>query len=104
MNKQYYIYIMSNKKNGTLYVGMTSSLIKRVYQHKNKVIDGFTKKYNLQKLVYYEIYDDPENAIKREKRLKLYLRQWKFDLIEKENPEWNDLYFNLLESFGQAEG
>ena len=94
---------MTNKKDGTLYVGVTSDIIKRVWEHKNKITKGFTAKYNLGKLAYYEVYDDPENAIKREKRLKLYLRQWKVDLIEKENPLWQDLYPELLGSFGQAE-
>lgn len=104
MNKQYYIYIMSNKKNGTLYIGVTSDIIKRVWEHKNNVIQGFTSKYGLHNLVYYEVYDDIENAIKREKRLKLWLRQWKIDLIEGMNPDWNDLYDQILGSFGQAKG
>jgi putative endonuclease len=81
--KQSYVYMMSNRKNGTIYIGVTSDLIKRVYEHKNKVTGGFTKRYNLDKLVYFEIFDDIETAIKREKRLKFYQRQWKIDLIEK---------------------
>ncbi len=97
MNKQYYTYIMSNKKNGTLYIGITSDLQKRVWQHKNKIMDGFTSKYDLTSLVYFETYDDPENAIKREKRLKLYLRQWKIDLIEKTNPKWHDLSQDFMD-------
>lgn len=104
MSKQYYIYMMSNKKNGTLYIGFTGNLEKRVWEHKNKTMDGFTKKYDLENLVYYEIYDNPEHAIKREKRLKLYLRQWKIGLIEKNNPDWIDLYPSFYGSFGQAEG
>lgn len=94
--QQSYIYIMSNKKDGTLYIGVTSDLIKRVYEHKNKLTGGFTTKYNLDKLVYFEVFDDIENAIKREKRLKFYQRQWKIDLIEKNNLEWLDLYEGLL--------
>jgi len=94
--KQYYTYILTNKKDGTLYVGVTSNLIKRVYEHKNKFVDGFTKKYQLDKLVHYEIFDDPANAIQREKRLKKWDRIWKVELIEKENPQWEDLYKSLL--------
>ena len=90
--KQYYVYILTNKKEGTLYIGITSDLKKRVWEHKNKVQKGFTSKYNANKLVYYEVFDDPENAIKREKRLKFWLRQWKLDLINKQNPQWKDLY------------
>lgn len=104
MNKQYYVYIMSNKKDGTLYVGVTSDLIKRVWQHKNEITESFTKKYKLKKLVHYEVYNDIEEAIKREKRLKLWFRKWKIDLIEKENPNWADLYGGFFRSFGQAEG
>jgi len=75
MNRYYYIYILANKRNGTLYIGVTSDLIKRVWEHKNKVIEGFTKKYSIDKLVYFEQYNDPVNAIKREKRLKKYNRK-----------------------------
>ncbi|MFH1678864.1 MAG: GIY-YIG nuclease family protein [Candidatus Omnitrophota bacterium] len=96
MGKDYYVYILTNKRNGTLYTGVTSDLIKRVWEHKNKFEEGFTKKYNINKLVYYEIYNDPENAIKREKRLKKYKREWKLNLIEKENPEWKDLYKEII--------
>jgi len=70
MNKTYHVYILASKKNGTLYIGIISNLIKRIWEHKNKLINGFTKKYNVTKLVYYEQYDDPQNAIRREKRLK----------------------------------
>ncbi len=94
--KQYYTYILTNKKDGTLYVGVTSNLIKRVYEHKNKFVDGFTKKYHLDKLVHYEIFNDPKNAIQREKRLKKWDRNWKVELIEKDNPHWKDLYESLL--------
>ena len=94
--KQYYTYILTNKKDGTLYVGVTSNLIKRVHEHKNKFVDGFTNKYQLDKLVHYEVFDDPENAIQREKRLKKWNRNWKVELIEKQNPQWKDLYKSLL--------
>ena len=92
MNKNFYVYILASKRNGTLYIGITSDLIGRVWQHKEKHADGFTKKYNVDKLVYFEVFSDPENAITREKRLKKYKRQWKSNLIEKDNPQWNDLY------------
>ena len=94
--KQSYIYIMSNKLNGTLYVGVTSDIIKRVYEHKNSLVDGFTKKYNLKTLIYYEIYDDITDAITREKQLKAGSRAKKIELIKKMNPEWNDLYESLI--------
>ena len=87
-----YTYILTNKKNGTLYVGVTSDLIKRMWQHKNKFVDGFSKRYNLDKLVYFEQFDSIQKAIEREKQLKGKLRQKKIDLIEKENPGWQDLY------------
>ena len=93
---QSYIYILSNKKNGTLYIGVTSDLIKRIYEHKQKVIDGFSKQYGLDKLVYYEAITDITTAIKREKQLKNWNRAWKIELIEKENPEWNNLYNDIL--------
>ena len=95
MDKKYYVYILANKKNGTLYVGFTSNLIKRVWEHKNKVIEGFTARYGVDKLVYFEQFDDPYNAITREKRLKKYKRKWKLALIEKDNPHWNDLFQEL---------
>ena len=89
------MYILASKRNGTLYIGVTSNLVKRVYEHKNNIIEGFTKKYNIQKLVYYEITDDIESAIRREKQLKKWNRKWKINLIENSNPEWRDLYFGL---------
>ena len=89
------IYILASKKNGTLYIGVTNDLIKRVYEHKAKFVKGFTSKYNVTSLVYYEIYDDINCAISRETRLKGWKRAWKVDLIEKENPHWNDLYESL---------
>ena len=83
---------MSNSKNGTLYIGVTNNLVRRVYEHKNKIFSGFTAKYDVNKLVYYEIYEDELTAINREKRLKKYNRNWKKDLIETVNPQWKDLY------------
>ena len=95
IKNQYYIYILANKRNGTLYIGVTSNLVKRVYEHKNNIIEGFTKKYNIHKLVYYETTNDIESAIRREKQLKKWNRKWKTNLIENSNPEWIDLYFGL---------
>lgn len=94
--KQGFVYIMSNKFYGTLYVGVTSDIVKRIYEHKNNLVDGFTKRYNLKNLVYYEIFDDIENAIKREKQLKNWHRDWKINLINDFNKEWKDLYENIL--------
>ncbi|MBB4378569.1 putative endonuclease [Bradyrhizobium sp. CIR48] len=88
----YYVYILASKIGGTLYIGITNDLIRRVAQHKLKLIESFTKDYGVVRLVYFEQFDDPENAIKREKRLKKWKRDWKIALIEKDNPDWNDLY------------
>ena len=93
---RYYVYILASKRNGTLYIGVTSNLIKRIYEHKNNLIEGFTKKYNIHNLVYYEITEDVNSAIAREKQLKRWKRNWKIELIEKNNPEWKDLYFELI--------
>jgi putative endonuclease len=90
--KQYYVYILASKKNGTLYIGVTNDIIRRTYEHRNGLIEGFTKKYNVKLLVYYEIHQDINEAIKREKALKKWLRKWKIELIEKSNPNWKDLY------------
>ena len=95
MPKQYYVYIMTSHRNTVLYVGVTRDLIKRVYEHKAKVVDGFTKKYNIIKLVYYEVCEDIENAILREKQIKAGSRQKKIQLIESTNREWLDLYDEL---------
>jgi putative endonuclease len=92
--KTYYVYILASKRNGTLYTGVTSNLMKRIYEHKNKLIDGFTKKYNVDKLVYYEKTNDIKLAIIREKQLKKWNRKWKLELIEKMNPYWDDLAKN----------
>jgi len=96
MEKQYYVYILASRRNGTLYTGITSDLIKRVWEHKEKVVDGFSKKHNVDKLVYFEQYQDSVDAISREKRIKKYTRKWKLNLIEKENPGWKDLYADLI--------
>ncbi len=90
-----YVYILFNQKNGTLYVGVTTDLVKRVYEHKIKLNKGFTQKYNVDKLGYYEIFDDIGTAINREKTLKAGNRQRKIELIESMNPEWIDLYYRL---------
>ena len=87
---------MSNKPNGTIYIGVTNDLIRRVYEHKNKEIKGFTSQYNLDRLVYYEIYENEIAAIQREKNLKHYIRKWKIDIINKFNPEWKDLYQEII--------
>jgi len=94
--KKGFVYIMSNKQDGVLYIGVTSDIVKRVYEHKNGFVDGFTKQYNLKNLVYYEVYDDIEEAIKREKQLKNWHREWKTELVNKQNPHWEDLYDSIL--------
>ncbi len=94
--KTYYVYILASQRNGTLYVGMTNDLIKRVYEHKQGLVEGFTKKYNVHMLVYYEQTNDVNAAITREKQLKKWKREWKLNLIEEFNPEWKDLYYELL--------
>ncbi|MBW1984881.1 MAG: GIY-YIG nuclease family protein [Deltaproteobacteria bacterium] len=99
MDKNFCVYILANKRNGTLCIGITSELIKRIWQHKEKFADGFTKKYNVNKLVYFEQFRDPESAIKREKRLKKYKRKWKLNLIEKANPKWKDLYDTVISGY-----
>jgi len=92
----YYVYIMASKRNGTLYIGVTNNLLKRVYEHKNDLVDGFTKKYGVHRLVYYEQTEDVNSAIQREKQLKTWQRQWKIDLIMQKNPDWKDLYDELI--------
>ena len=89
--KQFYVYILASKRNGTLYVGVTSNLKKRIWEHKEQLVDGFTKKYNVHLLVYYEVIIGYEAAINREKLLKKWKRDWKIRLIEKQNPTWCDL-------------
>ncbi|MBN4070668.1 GIY-YIG nuclease family protein [Olleya sp. AH-315-F22] len=94
---QYYLYILTNKKNGTLYIGVSNNLERRMFEHKNKLIEGFTKKYGLDRLVYFETYQYVNDAIKREKNMKKWKRQWKVNLIEKDNPNWNDLSSDWFE-------
>jgi putative endonuclease len=94
-NKQYYIYLICNKNNTTIYTGITSDIKRRIWEHKNKTTKGFSSKYNLYKLLYYEIFNDPENAIIREKQIKSGSREKKIELIESMNPKWIDLYDNL---------
>lgn len=96
MHKQSYVYILFNKSDGVLYTGVTSDLVKRVFEHKSKVIKGFTQKYNVDKLGYYEIFEDIEQAILREKQIKAGSRKKKIELIESTNPEWRDLYEDIL--------
>ncbi len=90
----YYIYILTNKNNTVLYTGVTNDLVRRCHEHRNKLIKGFTEKYNVYKLIYYEVFDDVEFAIKREKQIKGYSREKKEQLINTLNPDWNDLYNN----------
>lgn len=90
-----YVYIITNKRNGTLYTGVTSDLKKRVWEHKEGVIDGFSKKYGLKSLVWFEVHDDIEEAIRREKRIKKWERKWKLRMIEEKNSGWRDLYEGL---------
>jgi len=97
LKEQFYVYIMSNHKDGTLYIGVTSNLPARVFEHKNELIEGFTKKYHLRNLVYYEVYEDAYSAIAREKQLKKWKRDWKIKLIEKMNPRWQDLYSDITQ-------
>jgi putative endonuclease len=92
IEKTFYIYILASKRNGTIYVGVTSDLEKRIWEHKNDTLDGFTKRYKVHLLVYYEDGGDALNAIQREKQIKKWNRAWKIRLIEKHNPLWIDLY------------
>lgn len=94
--KQPCVYILAKDYHGTLYTGVTSDLIKRIYEHKNGLIDGFTRKYNIKNLVYFEIHETMEAAIQREKTVKKWKREWKYDLIEKDNPRWEDLYSQII--------
>jgi putative endonuclease len=91
-SRSYYVYILASGVGGTLYVGVTNDVVRRVHTHREKVVDGFTKKYDVDRLVHFEVFDDIENAIVREKRLKKWNRAWKVRLIEENNPNWDDLY------------
>jgi putative endonuclease len=94
--KQPAVYILASKRNGTLYIGVTSNLIKRIWEHKNALIEGFTKKYRVHQLVYFELHENMPSAIAREKQIKKWNRDWKIEIIEKENPEWEDLWPRIL--------
>ena len=96
MAKQPCVYLMASRRNGTLYVGVTSDLMKRVWEHKNEAVDGFTKLHGVHKLAWYEMHESMESAIAREKAIKAWKRKWKLQLIEKANPEWEDLYGMLF--------
>jgi len=96
MNRQPAVYILANKRNGTLYVGVTSDLIKRIWQHKNNVVKGFTERYSVHQLVWYELHETMESAIRKEKMLKNWKRAWKLELIERSNPNWKDLYGTII--------
>ena len=94
--KQPCVYILASKRNGTLYVGVTSNLVQRIWQHKNELVEGFTKRYSVRTLVWYEVHESMESAIAREKAIKEWKRAWKLELIEKGNPTWRDLYEELV--------
>lgn len=96
MAQQYHVYVMTNRPDGTVYIGVTNDLVRRVFEHREGMTPGFTKKYNLTRLVYFEAFDDPANAILREKQMKKWNRSWKIDLIERGNREWADLYDSIL--------
>lgn len=96
MNKYFYVYILSNRKNGTLYTGVTSDLVKRVYEHKSDLVEAFTGKYVIHNLVWYETHESAIGAIAREKQIKHWKREWKLRLIESVNPQWKDLYNDII--------
>ena len=96
MKKQPAVYILASAKNGTLYTGVTSDLVKRIWEHKNNLVDGFTKRYGVHDLVWFELHDTMDFAIIREKNIKEWKRAWKLTLIEKDNPDWRDLYIDMV--------
>ena len=96
MHKQPAVYILASKRNGTLYIGVTSNLLKRASEHKNDLAEGFTKRYGVHRLVYYELHDDMVSAITREKQMKKWNRAWKLELIESQNPSWRDLWEEIV--------
>ncbi len=98
MEKTYWVYILASSKNGTLYTGVTSDLTRRIYEHQQGLIEGFTKKYGIKTLVYYEYGHNIQAAITREKQIKTWKRAWKINLIENQNPEWKDLSIDFLDS------
>lgn len=95
--KQFYVYMLANRPRGVIYIGVTNNVMKRVWGHKQKLAEGFTAKYNVDNLVYYEVFDDIRDAIRCEKQLKNWHRQWKINLIEKSNPTWRDLYVDFVD-------
>ncbi len=96
MEKHFAVYVMASRRRGTLYIGVTSNLLKRVWEHREGVIDGFTRQYGVKKLVWFEMHDNAESAITREKQLKEWRRSWKLDLIEERNPWWRDLFLDIV--------
>jgi putative endonuclease len=96
MDKRGYVYLLASRRNGTLYIGVTSDLTRRVWQHRTEAVDGFSARYGTKMLVYFEVYEDIETAIAREKALKKWRRQWKLELIEKNNPDWRDFYPDIV--------
>ena len=96
MEKSFFVYVLASKPNGVLYIGVTSDLVKRIHQHRSGEVDGFSKKYNVKQLVFFEEHADSEAAITREKQLKKWKRDWKVELIEKSNPTWRDLYHDII--------
>lgn len=96
MNRQPAVYMLASKRNGTLYVGVTSNLVKRIWEHKNNLAEGFSKRYGVHDLVWYEMHETMDSAIQREKRIKEWKRAWKLELIEKSNPDWQDLYQTIV--------
>jgi putative endonuclease len=96
VNKQHAVYILASKRNGTLYIGVTSDLVKRIWEHKNNLVVGFTKRYDVHHLVWYELHEEMVSAIEREISLKEWKRSWKLRLIESSNPDWQDLYDTIL--------
>jgi putative endonuclease len=96
MEKRGYVYIMASGRNGTLYIGVTSDLVKRAYEHRNGLVEGFTKRYGCKTLVWFEVHDRVDEAIRREKQMKEWQRSWKLRAIEAENPNWDDLFLSLV--------
>ena len=96
MVRQAAVYILANKPNGTLYIGVSNDLVKRTWEHRNDMVEGFSKKYGIHRLVYYELYEDMVSAITREKQMKKWHRSWKLELIERQNPDWNDLWEGIV--------
>jgi len=96
VSKQPAVYILASKRNGTLYIGVTSDLVKRMWEHKSNLVDGFTKRYGVHDLVWYELHENMASAIEREKKIKEWKRVWKLELIENQNPDWRDLYNSII--------